>query len=568
MPALLCVPITVESLDQALADAATARSLGADLVEFRIDGLFSGHANPATPGDSDETRPILKLVAQSPLPCIVTCRLASEGGQYDGDETDRVSLYERLGTATGPNEHPPRFLDFELAAFSRSANIRQKINLATDHPARRRELAPSLILSAHDFDSRPADLSRRVLAMHAEPASQITKIAFRARSLRDNLELFELLREAPKPMIALAMGEFGLMSRVLAGKFGAFLTFAALKRATATAPGQPTVSELLGTYRFRSISSTTRVYGVIGSPVSHSLSPLIHNAAFEAAGFDAVYLPLPIPPATSGNPDDTYLLFKATLGALVDDPSLDFHGASVTLPHKENLVRFATERSWTIDPAALAIGAANTLVIERSAGAVTSARVLNTDSGAAIAPIVEAIGPLAGVEVGVVGAGGVARAVVYGLMTAGARVTVYNRDLARAQRLAADLSQALTHHRAGSSGGVVSAASLDTLPAAAAQVFINCTPVGMKGGPDPVGSPIPVLAISNSGNCHTSPLVLDTVYNPIDTPLLTQARQAGWRSIDGVEMFVRQAQVQSQAWTGRLAPGSLFDRVVREALAV
>ncbi len=567
MPTLVCVPITVEDLDQALADAAYARTLGADLVEFRVDGFFSGGAGALASGEGDETRRIIKLVAQSPLPCILTCRSAAEGGLYDGDETDRVSLYERLGTATGLNEHPPRFLDIEHAAFSRSANIRQKINLATDHPARRREFAPSLILSAHDFDQRPGDLTRRVLAMHAEAAAQVTKIAFRARSLRDNLELFEMLREAPKPMIALAMGEFGLMSRVLAGKFGAFLTFASLKKASATAPGQPTIGELLRLYRFRSISRGTRVYGVVGSPVSHSVSPLVHNAAFEAMDHDGVYLPLPIPPASTGNADDTYLHFKATLGALVDDPLLDFHGASVTLPHKEGLVRFAVERGWAIDPAAAAVGAGNTLVIERAAGRVTGACVGNSDIAAAISPIVEVMGSLAGVPVAVVGAGGVARGVVYGLVAAGAHVTVYNRDEARAQRLAAEIDQVFA--AGGDSGvGTVVAAAADTLPTSNAHVFVNCTPIGMKGGPDPSGSPIPVEAIAIAGNCPASPLVLDTVYNPIQTPLLRHARDAGWRTIDGVEMFVRQALVQSKGWTGRWAPRGLFDRLVREALAV
>lgn len=583
----------VHDVDAALADAAAAKSLGADIVEFRIDEFFDGGHSEADPGR--QTREILRLVHQSVLPSIVTCRSGSEGGAFDGDETDRVSLYERLGTADGKSETPPRYLDIELASYTKSENIKQKINLAVDHADQRRDVATSLILSMHDFQQRPSDLTRRLLLAAQQSAAKVTKLAFRARSIRDNLELFEILTQRDRPTIALGMGEFGLMSRVLAPKFGGFLTFASLRPTATTAPGQPTVEELLKLYRFRSIKPTTKVYGVIGWPVGHSLSPLVHNAVFEASGHDGVYLPLPIPSADAESKElnerdraeATYANFKATLGALIDEPRLDFCGASVTLPHKENLVRFALERFksdaglWSLDAVSLLTGSANSLVVEREAGGegsrVVRARVFNTDVPAAVGPLREALGTFEGKHVAVVGAGGVARGIAFGLAVAGARVTIFNRNSGKAEALALELHRAL--QKAGTSGpgrprppgdaalgrGTIAAAALDSLGSFRGEAFVQCTPVGMKGGPDPDGCPIPVAAIAESGNCGTAPVVLETVYTPRETPLLREAKRFGWRVIEGQTMFVRQAAEQSKAWTGNDAPIELIEKVLSEA---
>ncbi len=586
----------VHDIDAAIADAAAAKSLGADIVEFRIDEFFDGGHSEADPGR--QTREILRLVHQSVLPAIVTCRSASEGGGYDGDETDRVSLYERLGTAEGKSETPPRYLDIELAAYSKSENIKQKVNLAADHSEQQRAVSTGLILSMHDFQQRPADLSRRLLLARQQQAAKVTKLAFRARSLRDNLELFEILVQRDRPTIALGMGEFGLMSRVLAPKFGGFLTFASLRPTATTAPGQPTVSELLDLYRFRSIKPTTKVYGVIGWPVGHSLSPLVHNAVFGSIGFDGVYLPLPIPSADaeskelseSARAEATYTNFKATLGALIDDPRLDFSGASVTLPHKENLVRFALERFkveagvWSLDAVSLLTGSANSLVIEREASddgsRVVRARVFNTDVPAAVGPLREALGTLDGKHVAVVGAGGVARGIAFGLAVAGARVTIVNRNRAKAETLALELNEALKKAGAGPGRprphasdpaapvrGVIDAAAMEELSLFRGEALVQCTPVGMKGGPDPDGCPIPVAALADSGNCGAGTVVLETVYNPRETPLVREAKRVGWRVIEGATMFVRQAAEQSRAWTGNDAPIELIEKVLSEPRA-
>ncbi|MDX2017009.1 MAG: type I 3-dehydroquinate dehydratase [Planctomycetota bacterium] len=539
---LLCVPITVHDFAQAIDDATLAKRAGADLVEFRIDEVFSGS------GDALEERLALDLCANSPLPCIITCRSAAEGGGYDGPEMDRVSLYERLGTASGAGEVPPRYLDFELASYVASENIRQKINLAVDHPAQLRDLRTSLILSMHDFKGRPTDLTRRLLVAREQEAPRVIKVAYLARSLRDNLELLDLVTESDRPMIALGMGEFGLLSRVLAFKFGAFLTFAALRPAQTTAPGQPTLAEMLDLYRVRSITARTRVFGVVGMPVGHSMSPLVHNAGFARAGFDGVYLPLPIA--------EGFESLKATLGELIDHPRLDFSGCSVTIPHKENLVRLARESGWALDELSQTTGAANTVTVERDAqGRAARVRVSNTDIPAAVGVLEECLGALAGLEIAIVGAGGVARGIALGCARAGAHVTVYNRTRERAEALARDLTP---HAGAGS----VRAEGLEMLKASRARALVNATPAGMASGPAAQESALP-----EHGLASKEVLVFDTVYNPIRTPTLARAEALGYATADGVGMFVRQAAMQFEGWTGASAPIAEFDRLVRARLA-
>lgn len=585
MPTLLCAPILVQEVHAAMADAAAARDAGADIVEFRVDEFFTGMKNAAGELEVAEVDGILRLVAECPLPCIVTCRAASEGGHYDGDEMARVALYERLGTAgneanparrTGvPKEHPPRYLDIELAAYRSSANLRQKVHLAVDWPEERREGRPGLILSTHDFNGRPADLMRRMAAMRDEDAARVAKVAYTARSLRDNLELFDVLREnaGGKPTIALGMGKFGLMSRVLAPKFGGYLTFASLRAQSATAPGQPTVREMLDVYRFRSIGARTKVYGVIGWPVEHSLSPLVHNAGFEAVGHDGVYLSLPIA-ADEKDPsgEGTYLSFKATLEALLEYRELDLSGLSVTMPFKEHLVRWArtdarawldeTERPhvsslhWSADsnePVA-EIGAANTLFVNEG-----SIEVANTDAMAIESLLDEAMNGIGGRSIAIVGAGGVARAAAWACAARGANVTVYNRTQERAETLARELKKS----RRRDLWTDISVAALDELEGCSAGAVINCTSVGMADGTDAKGMAAPVDRMTSLPE-HA--VVMETVYRPVQTPLVRAARECGLRVIDGVEMFVEQAARQFAMWTGKSAPKGLFSRVCREAL--
>lgn len=537
---LVCVSIMVGDVEAALADAGEAKRMGADLVEWRLDEVFHGE------GDEEGERIALRLCAESALPCIVTCRPTWEGGSYDGDDMARVSLFEKLGTC----ETPPRYIDVELAAYSRSANLRQKVNLAVE--ARGRDRHSSLILSMHDFEGRPADLTRKLAAAWGEERASVVKVAFRARSVRDNLELFDVLREAPKPTIALGMGEFGLMSRVLAPKFGGFLTFAGLRAETVTAPGQPSLDELLSMYRFRSIGKGTRVYGVIGWPVGHSMGPLIHNAGFEAVGWDGVYLPLPV--AAGEDDAATRASFRATIASFTGDDRLGFFGASVTMPFKKFVTPegmhglnrgadFIHDRGCIEDG-----GAGNTIGFYFDGGWIGVLRNTDADACRELFPWTSGSKPHAAI----VGSGGVARAVAFG--GGFDTIAVYGRHKDRTAKFASQIR------------GIAAAVRvhpIEEIANARADVFVNCTPVGMAGGPDPDGMSIPVDEIKPAPET----VFFDTVYNPIETPMLKAAKRWGCQTIDGVEMFVRQAALQFELWTGEKAPVELFDRLVRERLS-
>ncbi len=517
----------VETAEQARAAAAQAAERGADMVEYRIDLFTADHAALAG------------LVEQSPLPCIVTCRHADEGGDFDGEPADRLAALEAAAT------HNPAYLDVELAHYQRDPALRDRVKALVDHPGQSVPTSTGLILSTHDFDSRPADLFQRIEAMISSSACRVIKAAWTARSLRDNVQAFELIAEQHKPTVALCMGQFGLPSRVLAGKFGALLTFCGLDDAAVTAPGQVGVATMKHLYRWDRLDAATGVFGVIGWPVAHSMSPAIHNAGFDAVDYNGVYLPMPIPPE--------YEHFKATVGEWLDFAPLHFHGASVTIPHKQNLIRFVEERGGEIEPLARTIGAANTLT-RRADGSLYAS---NTDYAAAFGAVCAAMGiapdQIAGRRVAILGAGGAARALVAAFVHHGATVVVHNRTVDRARQLAEEFSR--THD------AKVVAAPLDKVSKSCCEVYINCTSVGMH--PEVNATPVP-----DPPACWgPDAVVFDTIYNPVRTRLLREAEAAGCRTISGVEMFVRQGAAQFELWTGRAAPAELFERVMLEQLS-
>lgn len=552
----ICVPIMVEEHASAIRDATLAAEHGADLVEFRIDVFFEDKEE-STDLLQDRIDRVLALVKDSPLPCIVTCRPHWEGGEYHGDDDERVSMYEALGTS----DHPPAYIDVELATYTRSANIRQKINLGVNHPKQQRAVSTRLILSTHDFEGRPSDLTRKILQMQGEPACAVIKVAYRARSIRDNLELFEILRDQTKPTIALGMGDFGIMSRILAPKFGGFLTFASLRDESTTAPGQITIEDLLGLYRFRSIKPSTKVYGIIGWPVKQSMSPLVHNAGFEQIGWDGVYVPMPVA-ADSKDQEASLTSLKATIGSLLES-YLKFAGASVTIPHKENLQK-ATTTDWQNESCKV-IGAANTLRVDlsydsRSGWDNLGYGIMNTDAIAIASLLLTEVGTLKNRRVCVIGAGGVARACAYACLKAEARVTIANRTQLNADELVHSFTSQVGEGWTRS----VASANLSEIKSQRFDAFINCTPIGMIEGPAPEAMSIP---IDEMPQLAPETVFFDTVYNPIETPMLKAAKERGYRTIDGVQMFVKQAAAQFEIWTGQVAPEELFDTLVRVKLS-
>ena len=512
---------SIDAVDHVLERAAAGCGQGARLIEWRADQLAL----------QDRGREaITRLVREAAAPSIVTIRAAYEGGRYTGDDHERLELIR--GLIEG--ESPPRYIDLELRCWLNHPHEQEPLRRALESTVRDASgRATGLILSAHDFEGRPRDLLQRIEAMTDEPACDVIKVAWRARSLRDNLEVFDLLRERRKPTMALAMGEFGLPSRVLAPKFGGFLTFAADAPSEETAPGQPAIRDLVDRYRFGSLSRATAVYGVIGWPVGHSRSPELHNALFRSFDHDGVFLPLPV--------SSEYEHFKATLGAWLDHEALDFRGASVTIPHKENLVRFVRERGGELSPAAERTGAANTLVVR--AGVIEAH---NTDAPAIVDALCEGMGTSAAAlrdkRVAVLGAGGVARAAAGALASKGAKLIIFNRTARRAEELAA-----MFHGSPTDDGG--QAHVVKGVPGREGcgcfDIVINATSLGMAGGPAPDESPLPEDLLLDR-----SVTVLDTVYTPARTPLIKRAEAAGARAISGDELFLRQAALQCALWTG------------------
>lgn len=454
----------------------------ADLLEIRIDGLSVEEVSQRLPA----------LLRESPLPTVVTCRSVSEGGMFEGEEEDRVSMY-RVAIEC---DNPPRYIDIEHETLTHHPLMLDM--LKSEHT--------DFILSWHDMNGRPKDLLQRASAMQMVAGISLVKMVWRARSLRDNLEAFSLLASRQQPMIAMCMGEYGLMSRVLAPKFGGFAVFASVDGEEATAPGQPTTKELRSLYRFDEINSETKVYGVVGNNVAHSASPAFHNAAFEVAGINAVYLPLPIP--------NGWEHIKATMLELANSDSLHFSGASVTIPHKENMMKLLD----TADDYCTMSHATNTITCfdNSFAGKNTDIQAL-----AELAPRAK--------RVLILGGGGVARAGIVAMQSLGAEVFVATRNHEQAEKLANEL------------GCLIAPSNLQSI-----DTVINCTPVGMAGGNDEQGNPLEVLLPTLALTPFMT--IIDTVYTPKETPLIKQAREIGSTTITGDEMFRLQAIAQQTIW--------------------
>jgi shikimate dehydrogenase len=288
------------------------------------------------------------------------------------------------------------------------------------------------------------------------------------------------------------------------------------------------------------------VYGVVGSPVMHSMSPALHNAAFEKIGFNGVYLPLLV--------NEGYESFKAFMESFLAMRPLHLSGLSITIPHKENALRYLQEKGGQIEPLAQSIGAVNTIRIDASEGG-PSLHGLNTDYAAILDSITAPLGitreQLAGRRIAVIGAGGTGRTAVAALAHYGATVVLYNRTRERADSLAAEFN--------GKTGKVV-AADFAKLSGTCCDIFIQTTSIGMHPHPDAsvFDDHMPRLSADS--------LVFDAVYNPIQTKLLSQAQQAGAKTVSGVEMFIRQAAAQFAFWTGKSAPAQTMRQIVEQRL--
>jgi 3-dehydroquinate dehydratase / shikimate dehydrogenase len=476
--ALLCATVAADTMAGQVAERDRVATR-ADLVELRLDAAV----------DPDPARGL----AERSTPVLVTCRSRAEGGCFAGSEAERLTILETALDAGAD------LIDVEWSSAG-------KDRLLARAPDR-------VVVSMHDFSGIPTDLDARTRAMLGSPA-RFVKIAVAVSSLRDVLRLGRLARlAADRPrLVLIGMGESGLPSRVLAARFGSAWSYAG----PGLAPGQVSVERLDRELGFGRLGPATRLFGLVGRPVAHSVSPAMHNAAFAAAGLDAVYVPL------DAADFDDFAAFAAATGV---------EGVSVTAPYKA--AALAAARG---EESAMRSGAANTL--RRAGDGAWDA--CNTDVHGFLAPLAQEA--LAGRRVTVLGAGGAARAVVLGLASRHAEITVVARQPDRARDVAA----------------LAGAAWAAWPPAPGSwDLLVNTTPVGTW--PDTGEAPVDADAL-------TGALVYDLVYNPPDTALLRAARARGLRTIGGFEMLAAQAARQFEWWTGQGAPFASMREAGIEAL--
>jgi 3-dehydroquinate dehydratase/shikimate dehydrogenase len=472
-----------------------AAKRGAQMIEVRLDFLA-------------KAPDFKRLLASKPCPLVVTVRRPQDGGRWAGTEPERqvllrqaiVAGFDWVDLETDVADKIPRFKDVKR------------------------------IVSYHNLREVPQNLDAIYEDMCKQDAD-VLKVAVTAQSPEDNLRVLGLLHDPPKPTVAFCMGDMGTPSRILSLKYGAPFAYAAFNRERGIAPGILSFEDMLRTYPLENLNAETSVFAVVGDPVGHSLSPLIHNTAFRHLRLNAVYLPIRVP--------------RGDLPQFLQEfENIPIHGYSVTIPHKEAAAAYAVER----DPAVAAIQAANTLIYSEKGFAA-----YNTDSPAAIESL------LAGMHVQpdapppslhsravlMLGAGGVARAIAHGLQREGCLLTIANRTYDRSHKLAEDVGCRAVEWEARHS--VVS------------EIVINCTSVGMTPNVDE--TPL------HPSYLKPGLVVFDTVYTPENTLLIKEARARGCHIVTGVDMFVRQAGQQFRLFTGTEPPLDLMRQTIKRALS-
>jgi len=516
----LAVPIAAQNLDQARQQIRAAQASGAEMLELRTDYFENLNV--------DLVKKLIveaRSAAKPSLPVIVTCRDKKQGGVIDYPQQLRIEVL------TAALKAGAEFIDCEYDNFL-SAEVQEKIKVALAEGSKTR-----LILSAHNFDSRFEDIDGLYEDILTVYPAAIIKLVYIAKHINDCFEAFDLLANRSGDLIVFCMGAAGIISRIIGKKLNSFVTFASIDDKSATAPGQLTIEQLKKLYRYDYINADTELFGVIADPVGHSLSPAIHNACFADKGMNKLYLPLLV----EGGQRE----FDEFLNNILSRGWLDFAGFSVTIPHKQNALNYVRTNQGFVEPLAEKIGAVNTLLIEAD-GKLSA---YNTDYTAALDAITSTLNitraDLKDLAVAVIGAGGVARAIVAGLTDTGAKVKIYNRTFKKAEKLAADFGCEF--------------AGLDDLRTLDAKLLINCTSVGMYPNID--ATPLPQ-------ECSKKDMaVFDTVYNPAETLLLKQAKETKAKTIDGLLMFINQARSQFKLFTGQNANTELMRKVISSCLS-
>ncbi len=495
----ICAVVAADNSSEAIAQVKTAcqarSSARARILELRLDFLAA----------SEIARFLRWLGRRRNLPLLIaTCRRHEAGGQFKGNRTEEVAILQQA-VAVGC-----RWCDVEIetAASLGAGALKEALS-----PAR-------LLVSAHDFRRLPPQLPAVLRRLEACGGDAI-KIAAATRSFADVRRLLQLARGRPDAVV-IPMGEDMAGTRMLALRQGSALAYAPVERGTA--PGQIPFAEIERVYRLRrrfgasksGPTAETALYGVIGDPIGHSLSPLMHNAAFSARGKNALYVPFRVRDLRD---------FTSVI------ETFDLAGFSVTIPHKQRILDYLDR----CDSLAAEIGAVNTVIVREG-----KLYGYNTDFAGVLRAIERRL-PLASSRVLLIGAGGAARAAAFALSRAGAAVSIWARRVQRARSLARAV--------AGHAGQAI---DRQEIARRSFDAIVNCTPVGMHPHG---GSPLE----SRELNCR---LVMDLIYRPLKTELLRRAERRGIETISGVDMFVAQGAAQWELWTGERAPVNVMRRAV------
>lgn len=484
-----------ESSPERVAHAIEQSRQSAGTLELRLDYLSPSYLTPVNVGS---------WVRLANCPVILTLRREPNGGKFAGGEAEQIKLFTSLlkvGAA---------YIDLEIETIE--GYLKGNLSSLRSAPVR-------WIASYHNFEDTPADLDGTYERL-VRTKPDVVKLATQACRFEDNFRMLELTRRAQRedqPIVAIVMGELGVFSRIAALGVGSLWTYGSLGRGQESAPGQLKAEELKKVYAVGRLREDTAIYGVIGYPVGHSLSPHIHNAAFQYHGVNACYLPFAIPD-------------------LVDfGPHLKrFAGFSVTIPHKVRILDYVD----VVDETVRLTGAANTLV--KRDGKLLAC---NTDVAGVKQALTE---PLRrGIhQATLLGTGGAARAAALVLKEIGCQVTVLARDVRKAGAFAGEFG---FRHDAVERGAQYHG-----------DLLINATSAGMFPNVDET----PLQSEALDYRC-----VFDMVYNPLETKLLREARQRSL-TISGVEMFVAQAARQFELWTENEAPVPLMREIVLQRLAM
>lgn len=484
----ICIPVCEATADDTIAAIRRAAEL-ADIVEIRFDCLIA-----------DQLHRTIKALPDIPATYLFTHRPSDQGGARDMLFSERLTFWQSILN----ERRPPFIIDLE-------ADVKLTMAVQTNNVRR--------IVSYHDLVGGLADPEHLFECVNAlDP--DIIKLAVWADDITDAIPVWKLIERARsenREIIAIAMGEAGKWTRILGPAHGAFLTFASLDTGKETAGGQITAKDMLEVYRVRELDRKTGVYGVIGDPVSQSLSPYMQNAAFHVGQQNAVFMHLLV--------KDLDDFIRRMVKPDTREVELNFGGFSVTMPHKQAIMRHLDE----IDPTAASIGAVNTVKIDAD-GRMTG---FNTDTHGFITPLKTRFGDLRGARAAVFGAGGAARACVYALKREGADVSVYVRDTKKASVFSDEMNIAVSQMSKDRPGE--------------ADIVVNATPIGMKGA-------FENETLFTADELLGVKFVFDLVTKTAATPLISEAAKAGIPAIGGIEMLIAQGARQFEIWTGRDAP--------------